>query len=170
VKTLILIIATGAVLVAVAAPTAGARNGLQCSTSARHSINARSVDPELPIAYQTERNLQSASTCKAKHTHKRHAVTKTNPVPPAASAGVTISDPPTTTGSGCDLAPTGQTVPNPTYAPAGNVAVWACVGQTAAQPSAASSQAPAAPAAAPAASSSPGPTSGYPPASANPLT
>jgi hypothetical protein len=167
-KTLTLIIATGALLAA-AAPTASGRNSLPCSTSATHVVHARNVDAGLATADQVERNLQSVSSCKAKHTHKRHQVTKTNPVVPTPSAGVTITDPPTG-GPSCQLAPTGQTVPNPTYAPAGNVAVWACVSQTAAQPSTASSQAPAAPAAVPAASSSTGPTTGYPPASANPLT
>ena len=176
-KTLILIVATSALLVAVASP-ANAKNALQCSISAKHSLGVRTVDPDLPTGYQLQRNLQYVGTwhpgrtltsCKSLGQAKRSKVTKTEPVAPIASAGVTITDPPTG-GPSCQLAPTGQTVPNPTYAPAGNVAVWACVGQAAAQPSTASSQAPTAPAAAPASSSGTGPTSGYPPASAYPLT
>jgi hypothetical protein len=178
VKTLLLIIATGALLVAVA-PVANGKNALQCSSSAKHSVGVRTVDPDLPAGYQLQRNLQYAGTwypgrtltsCKSLQSHKRHQKSQSDVGSTGStSAGVTITDPPTG-GPSCQLAPTGQTVPNPTYAPAGNVTVWACVGQTAAQPSAASSQAPAAPAATPAASSSTGPTSGYPPASANPLT
>ena len=179
-KTLILIVATSALLVAVA-PTANAKNTLQCSTSAKHSLGVRTVDPDLPAGYQLHRSLQYVGTwhpgrtltsCKTLGQAKRHQVSKAHSdvgSSGSTSAGVTITDP-STGGPSCQLAPTGQTVPNPTYAPAGNVAVWACVGQAAAQPSTASSQAPTAPAAAPASSSGTGPTSGYPPASAYPLT
>jgi hypothetical protein len=60
-KTLTLIVATGALLVAVA-PTAGARNSLQCSISAKHSIAVRTVDPELPYDFQLQRGLSYVGT------------------------------------------------------------------------------------------------------------
>lgn len=169
-KALILIIATGAVLAAVA-PTAGAKNSLPCSISVRHAVNARSVAPELPIAYQIRRNLQSASTCKTKHTPKRNQVSKArSTVAPtgSTSVGVTITSP--ATGSVCQLAPTGESVPNTSYPPIGEEPVWACVGQAAAQSSASASQGPAAPVTALAAASSSASTDGYPPADGYPLS
>jgi hypothetical protein len=62
-KLLTLIVATGALLMAVA-PTAGAKNSLQCSISAKHStsIATRTVDPELPYDYQLHRNLSYVGT------------------------------------------------------------------------------------------------------------
>jgi len=63
-KTLTLIVATGALLVA-GAPTAGAKNSLQCSISAKHAITApavRTVDPDLPYDYQLHRNLSFVGT------------------------------------------------------------------------------------------------------------
>ena len=63
-KTLTLIVATGALLVA-GAPTAGAKNSLQCSISAKHSIAAtpvRTVDPDLPYGYELHRNLSYVGT------------------------------------------------------------------------------------------------------------
>jgi hypothetical protein len=61
-KTLTLIFATGA-LVAALAPAAGAKNALQCSLSAKHSVtHVRTTDPELPAGYQIQRNLQYFGT------------------------------------------------------------------------------------------------------------
>ena len=67
-KTLTLIVATGALLVA-GAPTAGAKNSLQCSISAKHSTTVRNsitpvrtVDPDLPYDYELHRNLSFVGT------------------------------------------------------------------------------------------------------------
>ena len=59
-KTLTLIIATGALLAA-GAPTAGAKNSLQCSISAHHSTVVRTANAGA-FGYQIQRNLMSAGT------------------------------------------------------------------------------------------------------------
>ena len=56
-KTLTLIIATGALLVA-GAPTAGAKNSLRCSISAQHSTVVRTANTGA-FGYQIQRNLMS---------------------------------------------------------------------------------------------------------------
>ena len=64
-RTLTVIFATGALLVAVA-PTAGARS-VHCSAATKHtaSVHVRTVDPDLPAGYRIERRLVGAGTCKA---------------------------------------------------------------------------------------------------------
>ena len=59
-KTLTLIIATGALLVA-GASTAGATNALQCSISAKHSTGVGTVKAS-STGYQVQRNLQYVGT------------------------------------------------------------------------------------------------------------
>ena len=59
-KTLTLIIATGA-LMAAGAPAAGAKNTLQCSISAGHSTAVRTVDAG-PSGYRIQRNLMYVGT------------------------------------------------------------------------------------------------------------
>jgi len=168
-KALTLIFATGALLVAVA-PTANAKNGLACSVSAKHSHGARTIGTNLPNSYQLERNLLGQTGCKALKSRTRHQTAKASstlgstlgPNGPT-SAGVTISSPPT--GSVCQLAPTGQYVPDTSYpAAGGEEPVYACVDQPAAQPAASATQASEAPAAAPSTPSTTDnpPSDGYP--------
>jgi hypothetical protein len=62
-KTLTLIIAAGAVVAALA-PAAGAKNSLQCAVTSSH-IGGRTIDPEVPFAYQVQRNLLGKVSCKS---------------------------------------------------------------------------------------------------------
>jgi hypothetical protein len=82
-KTLTLIIAAGALL-AVAAPTAGAKNTLHCTTSAHHSIAVRTVSSSA-YGYQLQRNLLSAGSksCGAA-TSAKTAKSQTNAQTPKA--------------------------------------------------------------------------------------
>jgi hypothetical protein len=82
-KTLTLIIATGALL-AVGAPTAGATNTLHCTTSAHHSIAVRTVSSS-PYGYQLQRNLLStgSKSCGAA-TSAKAAKSRTHAVAPKA--------------------------------------------------------------------------------------
>jgi hypothetical protein len=73
-KTLSLIIATGATL-ALLAPTAGAKNTLDCATTRQAATSAHSAATTSPYAHQVTRNLlyfgasrpqpQASKTCKA---------------------------------------------------------------------------------------------------------
>ncbi len=60
-KTLTLIVATGATL-ALLAPTAGARNTLHCATTNQQVVHVRTTDPEIGRRFEVARNMQYFGT------------------------------------------------------------------------------------------------------------